>query len=149
MPEPLEPRLNHVAVALAALAPRPPALDRDRLLYNAGRASAPRPWLWRLTAAVSTTLAAVLGALVIFRPAPTPVEHIVYVRVEPPAPPKVDTPPPAAPAESAPLAPPYSWPSTPYSRLEDRVLRWGLDGLAEPPPPAGPAETLDSLLRSL
>ena len=43
MSESLDPRLNDVAAALAALAPRPPALDRDRLLFRAGRASAPRP----------------------------------------------------------------------------------------------------------
>ena len=155
MPEPLEPRLSEVAAALAALAPRPPALDRDRLLFNAGRASTPRPWFWRLTAASSTMLAAALAAALLLRPPPQPVEHIVYVRVEPtPQPlPKTDAPPsPPAPVESEPPPAPalYSWPSTPYTRLEARVLRWGLDGLAEPTPAsAAPPETLDSLLRSL
>ncbi len=150
MPEPLEPRLNEVATALAALAPRPPALDRDRLLFHAGRASAPRPWFWRLTTAGSTALAAVLAALLLFRPAPAPVERIVYIRVEP-APPKADAPPAAAPAESEPPAVPlYPWPATPYARMEDKVLRWGLDGLAEPPaPPDAPPDTVDSLLKSL
>ena len=47
MPESIDPRLNEVAAALASLAPRPAALDRDRLLFRAGRASAPRPWFWR------------------------------------------------------------------------------------------------------
>ena len=156
MPEPLEPRLNEVAAALAALRPSPPALDRDRLLFNAGRASVSRPWLWRIAAAASTAAALVLAAILILRPAPPPVERVVYVRVEPapqPPPPKTEAPslPPPAPAESEPLPGPlYSSPSTPYTRLEDRVLRWGLDGLAEPaPPPAAPPETLDSLLKSL
>lgn len=153
MPEPLEPRLNEVAAALAGLRPSPPALDRDRLLFNAGRASASRPWLWRVATAASTTLAVVLAAVLILRPAPAAVEHVVYVRVEPPTPPpKADPAPPAVAVESEPaVSPPlYSWPSTPYTRLEDRVLRWGLDGLAEPTPTeAAPPETLDSLLRSL
>ncbi len=148
MPEPLEPRLNEVAAALAGLRPNPPALDRDRLLFNAGRVSVSRPWLWRLTAAASTTLAAVLAAVLLLRPAPPAVERVVYVRVEPPTPPKTDPAPPAVPVESEPAVPPplYSSPSTPYTRLEDRVLRWGLDGLAEPTPaPPSPPETLDSL----
>ena len=149
MPEPLEPRLNEVAAALAALTPRPPALDRDRLLFRAGRASAPKPWMWRLTAAASTTLAAVLGVLLVIRTAAIPLPEIIYVRVEPaPAPPVPAAP--SIPIEAAPPAPPDSWPSTAYTRMEDQVLRWGLDGLAEPaPPPAAPVETVDSLLKSL
>ena len=153
MSESLDPRLNEVAVALAALAPHPPALDRDRLLFRAGRASAPRPWFWRLSAAVSTMAAVALTAILFLRPVPTLVERVVYVQVKPPplpAPPKdVDITPLPSP-ESEPSAPAYSWPTTPYTRLEDRLLRWGLDGLGEPPsPPAAPPETLKSLLQSL
>ncbi len=156
MPEPIDPGLNEVAAALAALRPNPPALDRDRLLFQAGRASAPRPWLWRATTAASTSAAAVLAALLIFRPAPPAVEieRVVYVRDQPPPappPPQKDKPPPPAPPEAEPPPPPYPWqPATPYTRMEDRVLRWGLDGLAEPAlPPAAPPDTVDSLLRSL
>jgi hypothetical protein len=153
MSESLDPRLNDVAVALAALAPSCPNLDRDRLLFKAGRASAPGSWFWRLSAAVSTMAAVALAAILFLRPVPTLVERVVYVEVTPPpipAPPKdVDiTPPPSL--ESEPSAPAYSWPTTPYTRLENRLLRWGLDGLAEPPsPPAAPPETLKSLLESL
>jgi hypothetical protein len=153
MSESLDPRLNDVAAALAALAPRPPALDRDRILFNAGRASAPRPWFWRLSAAASTSAALVLAAILLVRPAPTPIERVVYVRVTPPpvpAPPKQVVPTPPAPPESEPPEPGYSWPTTPYTRLEDRLLRWGFDGLDEPSlPPAAPQETLKSLLQSL
>jgi hypothetical protein len=153
MSESLDPRLNEVAAALAALAPHPPALDRDRLLFRAGRASAPRPWFWRLSAAASTIAAVVLAAILVLRPAPTPVERVVYVQVAPlpmPAPPKEVVVTPPVPLESEPQEPAYSWPTTPYTRLEDRLLRWGLDGLAEPsPPPAAPPETLKSLLQSL
>jgi len=149
MPEPIDPGLNEVAAALGALRPNPPALDRDRLLFRAGRASAPRPWPWQLTAAVSATAAALLAALLVFRPAPTPVERVVVVHDLAPAPPKPEeTPAPPAAVEAAP--PTYSWPNTPYRRLEDNVLRWGLDGVPQPPPSAeGPADTRDSLLKSL
>jgi len=152
MPEPIDPGLNEVASALGALRPNPPALDRDRLLFRAGRASAPRPWLSWLTAAASTAAAVVLAALLVFQTAPPPVEHVVVVRDQvpaPPAPPKQDeAPPPPATAEASP--PPYPWPSTPYQRLEDNVLRWGLDGVPQPPPAAeGPPDTRDSLLKSL
>ncbi len=154
MPEPIDPQLSEVAAALAALAPRPAALDRDRLLFRAGRASAPRPWFWRLSAAASTTAAVVLASVLYMRPTAAPVERVVYVQVAP-APVKAPSPmeatvAPAAAAESEPPAPSYSWPTTAYTRLEDRLLRWGLDGLDEPmPPPAAPPDTLKSLLKSL
>jgi len=153
MSESIDPRLNDVAVALAALVPQPPALDRDRILFNAGRASAPRPWFWRMTATTTTSCAVLLAAILLLRPAPTPVDRVVYVQVavQPPQPtPKEDVPTPPPPSESEPSEPAYPWPTTPYTRLEDRLLRWGLDGLAEPsPPPAAPPETLKSLLQSL
>jgi hypothetical protein len=150
MPEPIDPGLNEVASALAALRPNPPALDRDRLLFRAGRASAPRPWFWRAATAVAATAALALAGVLIFRPAPPPVVQVVHIRDEappPPAAPPKDEPPPA-PAESEPPARPYPWTMTPYTRLEDKLLRWGLDGLPEPTPSAAPAETVDSLLKS-
>ena len=156
MPEPLEPRLNEVAAALAALRPSPPALDRDRLLFNAGRASVSRPWLWRIAAAASTAAAARPGRDPdsAARAAAGRARRLRPGRAGPATAAAKDRGaalPPPAPAESEPPPGPlYSSPSTPYTRLEDRVLRWGLDGLAEPaPPPAAPPETLDSLLKSL
>ena len=153
MPEPIDPGLSEIAAALAALRPAAPAVNRDRLLFQAGRASAPRPWFWRATTAVAVTTAAVLAAVLIFRPAApaNQIERIVYVHDQPP-------PPLAAPKEDKALSPnppepappePYRRPQTPYTRLEDKVLRWGLDGLDEPPPPLAPPDTLDSLLKSL
>ncbi len=77
------------------------------------------------------------------------VERVVVVHDAPPPPPKREEAPPPAPPEIEP-PPPYRWPATPYARLEDKVLRWGLDGLAEPPaPPDAPPDTVDSLLNSL
>jgi hypothetical protein len=149
MPEPIDPGLNEIAAALGALQPNPPALDRDRILFQAGRASAGRPWLWLATTAAATLVAAVLAGVLVFRPAPPPVVQIVYKDppAPTPAPPPQDQAPPAPP-ESEPPAPSYPWPQTPYGRLQDRVLRWGLDGLGDPPP-AAPPETVDSLLKSL
>ena len=153
MSEPIDPRLNDVAAALTTLAPHPPALDRDRLLFRAGRASAPRPWFWRLSAAASTSAAMILAATLLLRPARSPIERVVYVQVTPgpiPAAPKEAIPTPPPPLESEPKEPAYSWPTTPYTRLEDRLLRWGLDGMNKPTPPATEEpETLKSLLQSL
>src|SRR5207249_654076 len=80
--------LAELEAALAGLAPRPPDLDRDRLLFRAGQESAGRrgrlwPWATGLLAAV----AAGLGALLILRPDPQPVERVVYVPVKEEAPP--------------------------------------------------------------
>ncbi|MFO0848724.1 MAG: hypothetical protein U0871_09240 [Gemmataceae bacterium] len=48
---------------LAGFTPAPPAVDRDELLFQAGRASAPSPRWWRrATAALLVTQAVTLGA---------------------------------------------------------------------------------------
>jgi hypothetical protein len=152
MSEPLDPDLKATEAALAALAPAPAAVNRDALMFRAGRAAAARGRrLWPLATAVSSAAAAVLSVLLVTRPAPPAVEKIVY---QPAPPPAVAEPAPPAPApggdDSA-----DPWPKTPYARLQDRVLRFGLDGLGEPPPPPPPAEGppppggLDDLLNSL
>src|SRR5262249_23056654 len=46
MPEPV----NELESALAAMSPMPSRLDRDALMYAAGRAAAPRRGLWPLLA---------------------------------------------------------------------------------------------------
>src|SRR5207248_11149477 len=58
MPEsPLDPELTALSAALGRLAPAAAALDRDRLLYEAGRRSArPRPRGWPLTACAFAAL---------------------------------------------------------------------------------------------
>jgi hypothetical protein len=140
--------LKAVEAALAALRPAPAALDRDALLYRAGRAAAPRVRRWQLATAFSSAVAAGLAAVLLLRPGPPPVEHIVYVTApRPEAPP---TPSDAGRSFAAP-ADPDPWPSTPYTRLEDRLLQSGLDGLPEPPPPppAEPPADFKTLLRSL
>ncbi len=133
------PGLNDLEAALANLTPRPPALDRDALLYRAGRASAGR-W-WPLATCVSTTVAAALAVILLVRP---PAERIVYL----PAP---------APRPATESAAPEPEPSPPaggsglaaYFRLEEQVLNRGLDGLPRLPAGTGPAVTAEELLRGL
>ncbi len=101
--EPLE--LKAIEAALAALVPTAGGLDRDRLMYLAGRASVLATgearkfrWAWPIATAAMTAVAAALLAVVSLRladPAPRPleipVERIVRVPVERgPAPARVD-----------------------------------------------------------
>jgi len=149
----LNPDLSALADALAGLKPRPAALDRDALMFCAGRASAPRRWGWPLVTAAVSLLALGLGVGLFVRQ-PLVVERIEYVRVEVPvpAPPAPETPAPVpTPADTPSLvthedeAPPLSG----VRRLEDHLLRWGFDGLPPAPHAPPPKETPDSLLRSL
>jgi hypothetical protein len=133
--------LKELEWALASLTPRC-GLDRSEVLFRAGRASAPRGWGWPV-AACSSLLAAVLGILLLSRPAPTP--GVVYIHAPvmvPPASPPLP-PPPAPPAREEPSATPSvdatTWHSVPEGiHLREHLLHWGLDGLT--PPSRAPAE---------
>src|SRR5206468_691136 len=96
-----EPDLSALAGALRALTPRPATLDRDAVLFRAGQAAAPRRWLWPAATAASAALALTLGLMLVLRPAPRPIERVVYVPVERPAPPA-----PAAPVAEEPSSVP-------------------------------------------
>lgn len=127
--------------ALAALAPRRADVDRDRLMYQAGRAAAAaryRPWLWlsgSLTAAaggVSLLLALVLAfaprpVRIVTIPVPAPQAAPPAGAVEPLDPPGADVE-----AEVPPLLMPYS-----YGRLHQVIVRHGPDALPEPAPMEG------------
>jgi hypothetical protein len=135
-----DPELNALAGALRSLTPRPAALDRDALLFRAGAAAAPRRWLWPAATATSSTAALALALAVLCRPTPAPVEHVVYVYVERPAPQALPAPDPG-PGEEPPSVPVEALgPSarSAHQRLQDSLLRWGLDGLGEPAPLSGP-----------
>jgi hypothetical protein len=131
------PELTAVADALRHLAPAPAGLDRDTLLFRAGQCAAPRRWFWPAAATISTAACAVLAVLLASRPAPAVVERIVYV--ERPVPPVVvpKDQPPAPQSDETSVPPEARAPAglTPRRRLEEHLLRWGLDGLGEPPPP--------------
>jgi hypothetical protein len=134
------PELTALEQALRGLAPHPGGLDRDTLLFRAGQASVPRRWIWPAATAVSTAAGLVLGVLLAVRPPPPVVERIIHVPVPAPAP----APPPAPESPSEPISVPRS--STPpeetppHLRMIEHLLRWGLDGL-EQPPPAPPSRT--------
>jgi hypothetical protein len=120
--------LTPFSQALARVAPHPGQLDRDALLFAAGRAAGRRGRLWpALSAALALTCAG-LGAVVLFRPPQTvEVVRVVYLPAPQPAP---------APAEQ-----PSPLPETPAlssewiegMRLRNRVLQ---GDVTTPPQPA-------------
>jgi hypothetical protein len=60
----IDPELTRLAASLAGLTPATPALDRDRLFYEAGRRTRPvaaRPWGWPLATTLTAALAFGLG----------------------------------------------------------------------------------------
>jgi len=128
---PIDPELSEIEAALGLLTPSRNRLDRDRLMFESGRA-AQRPstrarWTWpAISAGLSIGL---LGALV-SRPEPHVVERVVYVRESPPEPVPVVilSQKPTPPETSSPA--PRAWGS--YERLDRRFLQFGAEGLPEP-----------------
>jgi len=135
--------LTALESALRDLRPRPETLRRDVLMYRAGRASA-RRWGWPLATLGATTLAAVLGILLLIRPAPIVVEHVVYLPT--PEIEKERATPPNNPEVAGKQA--DAWQR--YLRMQEHVLRRGLDGLPPPPAPSNDKPvTAESLLNAL
>ena len=125
-----DPRLTEIESALAGLAPSPPRLDRDALMYAAGRASARRESAGRrawMAAAAFGLVALGEGALLARRPPERVVERLVVVREPAKSEPVV------TPASTSPNRPdPPEIGSSPRDRLAWAVLRYGLDGLPTP-----------------
>src|SRR5712691_4085152 len=66
-----DPENRPLEEALKSLQPLAGAFDRDRLMYRAGQASAPRRgWTWPA-----------LAFALVLQPVPQPVERVVYVEV--------------------------------------------------------------------
>ncbi len=142
MSEPtIDPELAALEAALARLTPAPAGISRAQVLFRAGQASARRRgWIWPCVTAALALATVTLGAALLLRPEPPVVERIVYVRVEPPAPPAprvADKPPPPAAAASAELqdGDPQP-PDADYLRLRREVVQWGPDGVPHPPAPS-------------
>jgi len=77
MPEfPLDPELAAVSHLFGGLAPRPASLDRDRLLYEAGRRSVRRSRLWPAIAGIFAIISYDLGVRLAYTP---PRTEVVYV----------------------------------------------------------------------
>jgi hypothetical protein len=171
--------LAAIEQSLAALAPAPPRVDRDRLMFLAGAASAtsdsrlptpdprpptpdsrlptPRAWLWPATSAALAATSLALAIALLARP--TPAEKIVYrdrpIHVAVDAPPPASHPAPPTEPLLATAASHTVLPSVPahnYLRTRDVALRHGLDALGTFPSAGGddaPVPTYRSLLESL
>lgn len=135
--------LSALETSLGKLSPTPAALDRDRLMYQAGRASARVSWLWPAVAGAASLTAAALALVLAFRPAPLSVveQRVVVIRQQTP---------PVAPAHTETLPEPWvetsvqsdepPLPQAEYLRRRQEVLRWGVDVLP-PPAPEGTASS--------
>src|SRR5262249_5278681 len=129
--------LASLEAALAGLAPSPPALNRDRLLFRAGQESVPRRarrWQWA-TGLLAVT-AACLGVALVCRPEPPTVVQVVIKDRALPQPPAPDpeTVPVRQPDPPAPAGGAREGAGVEAARLRREMLRWGVDGR-----PSGPA----------
>jgi hypothetical protein len=145
-----EPDLAAVEAALGGLAPALGNINRDQLLFRAGQASARRGWGWPCATGVMTCAVLILGAVLVRRPAPQGIRETHFVRVESvPSGPVTGN---LSVADASPVRPVKTVEApalqTSYFKLQDQVLRWGLDALPSPPAPAtvAPPLTLNQLL---
>jgi hypothetical protein len=133
------------ADALQRLAPQPPHLSRDALLFEAGKAAASpwlAPWVWPSAAGLFAALALVFALFLIAPSTPETqyVERTVYVYREQPS----ELPPPSAEPERVQVTaknenPPQSDESNELAQMYRQkrdVLRWGIDMLPESKPAA-------------
>jgi hypothetical protein len=81
MSESPDQELTRLQAALQALVPRPANLDRDRVMYEAGRASVRSPRYWPLAALGASAVAACLVAVLVLRSPPSRVVEIVRVPI--------------------------------------------------------------------
>ncbi|HET6427804.1 MAG TPA: hypothetical protein VFJ30_05310 [Phycisphaerae bacterium] len=128
--------------ALASLAPAAPPLDRDRLMFQAGRAAGRRGrWFWPSTSAVAV-VAVVLAVSLTVRPQPRQIERVVFVPVESGGAVSVAGPEPEA-AEDR-------WADhARYAAIRNAMLAKGPDALPTSPPAAAATQrppTLEDLL---
>jgi len=128
--EELTESMKAVEAALASLVPRADRLDRDRLIFLAGRESAiaesvPRArWVWPGALAAMTTAAAVLLVMLWYQPEPPVVVKYVEVPVQRPDPGEAvseDGSPPTEPTE------PSAYP--PHEPEEERLYSIGRPSL--------------------
>ncbi len=113
-----DPEVARLEAALIGLAPAPAQIDRDALLFRAGRDSASR--------GLVVTLAV--------RPAPQIAERVVYVVVPQPAPDAqaIIAPPALSVAQSESVVPSSERARLSAAALQQWVLRWGVEGLPVP-----------------
>jgi hypothetical protein len=133
-----EKDIGELERALGGLQPVRAAFDRDRLMFQAGQASAPRRLLWPAAAGLMTAVAASLGLFMVLRPAAEEVVQVVYIdreiTVPQPAPPKSPEPQPAPERDGSTTASVLATSS--YWRLQEIAVRHGIDALPELAAPA-------------
>jgi hypothetical protein len=129
---------------LKSMAPAPTKMDRDRLMFQAGQASHPAlPLAWSVATGMLALTVLVLGALLLQRPLPEVVVRTEYL----PAPvgqgvsaeqsaPAGHSQVPSVREESADEISAVA--ETGYLRLQDEVLRWGIENLPVVTPETGP-----------
>ena len=124
--ESLTPEEREMEEVLSALEPAGHDIDRDRLMFEAGRASVHRArWVWPSAAAV---LLAALVVSVVARPEPLVVERTVTVTIPPP---KAEWE--VAPSKSRPDAGTRDMSElVAYAKLRQEVLARGVEALGEP-----------------
>jgi hypothetical protein len=148
----LDVELAQLQTALARLTPTPDSINLAQLLFRAGQESVPRRgWAWPCATAAALLLAAGLGGMLLFRPGPQGVPHVVFVRVEVPATSAEQSggmQPWASAVPSEPKARDRPPDETDYLTLRRQVLAHGVDALAPlaPWPDAAPSRNLDALL---
>jgi hypothetical protein len=144
---PNDPELNDVESSLRGLTPNPSALDRDRLMFQAGalsRSGTRHPhWIWPSAAAVLSLVVVGESILLASRPATRVVERLVVVR-EPAASEPTISPPSHIDSTPQPIvltnqndglsserpenAVRPNWEmTTDHRRFQDLVMRFGLD----------------------
>ncbi|MHC5033851.1 MAG: hypothetical protein ACYTFZ_02280, partial [Planctomycetota bacterium] len=119
--------------ALGSLRPRPSSIDRDGLMFEAGRRSARQGLLWPSAAAVATLAAAGLAAALFLHPRPV-VREVRYVqRTAPVMEAEADAIPPGQmPLGQASIVAPRELGEMSYGRLRWLVLTEGVSALPSP-----------------
>ena len=145
-----EKELNKVADALAALTPRPAHLDRDGLLFEAGRRSVRPGRFWPIATLAAGVVACVLLVALVIGPEPTTVVRWIQLDQPPTGTPQtIVAPAPSGAAlefEEAPLPPGSYW------HLQQSALRNGIERMpmadpdvaATPPRPRDPIPSVGS-----
>jgi hypothetical protein len=118
-----DPEMTALEAALAELAPRSATIDRDQLMFQAGRRAARRNgWLVPGVAAVLASAATVSAVLLFYHPEPQ-IVRLPLTKVAPPA---------SSPSHIASAN--DSWLQCVEGlRLRNEVLQSGLDALPKPP----------------
>jgi hypothetical protein len=144
---------------LTSLTPQPSSLDRDYLLYHAGRASVRQGWLWQAATGFLVLVVAALSLALLYRPIqrsePLVVERVVYLPAERPVPPPSPAATSSVPVVRAGAGDPTQLVAELDRRVDaeslhrrDQIFRFGIESMPEPRPAPGveKALPLDPLL---